>query len=142
MNNKRGYYGIVFYQPKFEENIGTAFRNAHCFDADFIGIIERRYTKECTDTSFAQKHVPLYEYKNLEDFLSHTPVDCKIISVEIDGNDIKNFVHPERAIYLIGGEDRTLPIIKGVSRVRFPTKYCVNMAVASALILYDRIIKI
>jgi len=138
--SKRGFYGIAFYEPKFTENIGTAIRNAHCFDADFICLIGKRYKKTPSDTTKAQKHIPLYEYKDLKDFIEHTPKDCEIVSVEVDGNDIKNFVHPERAIYLIGGEDRTLPIIKS-RRVTFPTRYCVNMAVASGLILYDRVIK-
>lgn len=138
---QRGYFGIAFYEPKFEENIGTAIRNAHCFGADFISVIGKRYKKQPSDTMDTIKHIPIYEYDNLEDFIKHKPLGCEIISVEVDGEDVKNIKHPSRAVYLIGGEDRTLPDLQGIKKVRFPTDYCVNMAVASALILYDRKIK-
>jgi len=138
---ERGYFGIAFYEPKFELNIGTAIRNAHCFGADFVAVIGKRYKRQASDTSATERHVPIYEYADLNDFLSHIPIKCEIVSVEVDGRDIKNFIHPERAVYLMGGEDKTLPIIENSIRVRFPTDYCVNMAVASALILYDRKMK-
>ena len=137
----RGYFGIAFYEPKFEENIGTAVRNAHCFGADFISVIGKRYKKQPSDTMATEKHIPIYEYENLEDFLKHLPIESELIVVECDGGDIKNFVHPSRAVYLLGGEDRNVPFVKA-RRIRFPTSYCVNMAVASALILYDRVIKL
>src|ERR1700676_4687298 len=41
-------------------------------------------------------------------------------------------------VYLLGGEDRSVPQIEGATRVRFPTSHCVNMAVASGLVLFDR----
>jgi tRNA(Leu) C34 or U34 (ribose-2'-O)-methylase TrmL len=138
---KRGYFGIAFYEPKFKENIGTAVRNAHCFGADFIIIIGRRYKSQPTDTMKTERHIPIFEYSDLNDFLNHVPVGCEIVSVEVDGDDIRNFIHPNRAVYIIGGEDRTLPIIDNSKRISFPTNYCVNMAVASALVLYDRKIK-
>ena len=140
---KRGYFGIAFYEPKFEENIGTAIRNAHCFGADFISVIGKRYKRQPSDTMDTSKHIPIYEYIDLKDFIDHKPIDCEIISVEVNGEDIQNLKkHPARVIYLIGGEDRTLPDLYGIKKVRFPTDYCVNMAVASALILYDRKIKL
>ena len=138
---ERGYFGIAFYEPKFNENIGTAVRNAHCFGADFIAVIGKRYERQPTDTTKAERHIPIFEYSDLKDFLNHIPVDCEIVSVEVDGDDIRNFIHPDRAVYIIGGEDRTLPVIEKSKRVRFPTDYCLNMSVASALILYDRKIK-
>jgi tRNA(Leu) C34 or U34 (ribose-2'-O)-methylase TrmL len=59
----------------------------------------------------------------------------------MDGENIVNFNHPERAIYLFGGEDRSVPIVQNSKRIKIPTSYCLNMAVASGVILYDRIIK-
>lgn len=137
---QRGYFGIAFFEPKFIKNIGSAVRNAHCFNADFIAVIGKRYQKQPTDTMATERHIPIYEYKNLSDFQKHLPIGCKIIVVECDGDNIKNFIHPQRCIYLLGGEDRNVPKIKA-KRIKFPTDYCVNMAVASALILYDRKIK-
>ena len=138
---ERGYYGIAFYEPKFEENIGTAVRNAHCFGADFIAVIGKRYKKQPSDTMATERHIPIYEYTDLEDFLAHIPIGCDIVVVECDGEDSKNFIHPQRAIYLLGGEDRNAPQIPNTKRVKFPTSHCIIRAVASGLILYDRKIK-
>ena len=137
---KRGYYGIAFWQPKWEGNIGTAIRSAHCFGVDFLAVIGKRYKKTPQDTMATQRHIPIYEYTDIDDFLKHIPVDCELITVEVDGEDIKNFVHPESAIYLIGGEDRTLPGLD-YPRISFPTSHCLNMAMTGTLISYDRIIK-
>lgn len=138
---ERGYFGIAFYEPKFEENIGTAIRNAHCFGADFISVIGKRYERQPSDTMATERHIPIYEYEDLEDFLAHIPLGCELVIVECDGEDSATFIHPQRAIYLLGGEDRNAPNIPSIKRVRFPTSHCVNMAVASGLILYDRKLK-
>jgi tRNA(Leu) C34 or U34 (ribose-2'-O)-methylase TrmL len=138
---KRGYFGIAFYEPKFEENIGTAVRNAHCFGADFIAVIGKRYKKQPSDTMKTEKHVPIYEYSDLKDFIEHLPKGCEIVVVECDGESSIEFKHPQRAVYLMGGEDRSVPKTVNAKRVAFPTSHCVNMAVASGLILYDRVMK-
>ena len=134
----RGYFGVVFFEPKFEENIGTAIRSAHCFGADFIGVIGARYKRQATDTMATEKHVPIFEYKDLQDFPDHVPTGCAVIGIECDAEQtLETFDHPERAIYVLGGEDRNLPQeIK--KRIRFETSHCVNMAVAASIVLYDR----
>lgn len=138
VKNKRGYWGIAFYEPKFEKNIGMAIRSAHCFGADFIILIGKRFAKTPADTMATERHIPIYEYKDLKDFEAHLPVGCEVVVVECDGDDIRGFKHPQRAVYLIGGEDRSVPKIKA-KRVKFPTSQCINMAMASTLISYDRI---
>lgn len=138
---KRGYFGIAFYEPKFEENIGTAVRSAHCFGADFIAVIGPRYKKQASDTMATERHIPIYQYKDIDDFLEHTPIDCEIVAIECDGKQaLETYKHPERAIYVFGGEDRTLPK-EFDNRIRFDTPYCVNMAVAASITLYDRNLK-
>lgn len=137
MNNKRGYFGLAFYEPKFEENIGMAIRSAKCFNADFIAIIGKRYKKQVTNTTLTERHIPLYEYRNLEDFLDHIPFGCEIVGIEIDGRNIKGYIHPERAVYILGGEDRMLPSeIK--QRIKIDTQHCLNMSVAASIILFHR----
>jgi len=142
MENKRGYYGIAFFEPKFEENIGTIIRSANCFYADFISIIGKKYKRTTGDTTLAEKHIPIYEYKNLDDFLEHIPIGCEIIGIEVDGKrNLKNFIHPERAVYVIGSENMSLP--KSIkNRLKIDTKYCLNMAVAASIVLFHRNIQI
>lgn len=140
-NRKRGFVGIAFFEPKDKENVGTVFRNAHCFGADFICTINSRIAyKQSGNTTRAERHIPTFNYKDMDDFLSHIPLGCEVVSIEVDGEDIKEFKHPERVIYLFGGEDRTLPDI-GTKRLSIDTNYCMNMATTSAIVLYDRQIK-
>jgi hypothetical protein len=77
--NKKGYWGIAFYEPKFEENIGTAVRSAHCFGADFIAVIGKRYKRTPADTMASHRHMPIFEYQDLDDFIKHLPVECELV---------------------------------------------------------------
>ena len=136
----RGYFGIAFYEPKFIVNIGTAVRSAKCFGASFIAVIGGRYKHEATDAMRADRHFPIFEYKTMQDFFDNGPINCEIVSVEIDGKPIETYSHPERAIYLFGGEDKTLPIIQG-DRIRIDTDRCLNMSVSASIVMYDRNLK-
>lgn len=51
--NKRGYFGIGIYNPKTETNMGTLWRSAYNFGADFIFTIGMRYKKMGSDTAKA-----------------------------------------------------------------------------------------
>lgn len=141
---KRGYFGIGIFEPKFEENLGTMWRSAHFFDADFIFTIGDRYKKSLPDTSKAMRHIPYYSYKDFSDFHEHVPgKDTKLIAVELteQARPLETFIHPERAIYLLGGEDRTLP--EEITRqcpatVKIATKHSLNVAVTASIVLYDR----
>lgn len=136
---KRGYWGLAFFEPKFEENIGTAVRSAHCFGADFIAVIGKRYKRTPADTMRSERHIPIYEYADMKDFVDHLPVGCELIIVECDGEPVEELKHPTSAVYLMGGEDRSVPTTVKGKRVRFPTSHCVNMAMAATLISYDRV---
>lgn len=134
---KRGYWGIAFYEPKTKVNIGTAIRSANCFGCNFISLIGSRFKHQASDTMKTEKHVPIFEYDCLEDFLHHLPRGCGVVGVEMDGTPIRSFSHPERVIYLFGGEDRNVPE-KIENRVKIDTSHCLNMAVAASIIMFDR----
>ena len=59
---KRGYFAIGIYESKTETNIGTLWRSAYNFGADFIFTIGKRYKKEPSDTTKSERHIPLYGY--------------------------------------------------------------------------------
>ncbi len=142
----RGYCGIGALNMKTDLNYGTLFRSAQAFNADFIFLIGRRFKKMASDTTAAHKHVPLYEYTDVDDFLAHVPYDCQKIGIEIveEAQDIRGMKHPERAVYILGPEDGSLPQ-KLLGRCQFiikiPTSYCLNIAVAGSIVLYDRLLK-
>lgn len=142
---KRGYFAIGIYEPKTETNIGTLWRSAHNFGADFIFTIGKRYSKERSDTTKAEKHIPLYGYKDWQDFIEHLPSGCEIVCIEqADGSrDLKNVIHPERAVYVLGAEDYGIPpeLMRGHQKIYIDTPMCLNVAVAGSIVMYDRNVK-
>ena len=142
MNKTRGYFGIGIYQTKTAVNVGTLWRSAQNFGADFIFTIGKRYIKESTDTTKATRHVPLYHYTNFEDFEAHLPKEARLVFVEQtkDSKNIGNYIHPERAIYILGAEDNgiTENIMRGHQKIFIDTPMCLNVAIAGSIVLYDR----
>ena len=145
LNRPRGYFGIGVYNLKTGMNLGTLWRSAFNFGASFIFTIGRRYKKRASDTIKAIRHIPLYEYPTYEDFYKSIPKNCVLVIVEQtkEAKNLKDFTHPERAVYLLGAEDNGLPerIMEGHSKVFINTPMCLNVAVAGSIIMYDRSIK-
>lgn len=144
----RGYFGIGIVNGKCEANIGTLWRSANIMGAHFIFTIGKRYPKrQTTDTMDTPKHIPLYEYDTFEDFYKNIPRDCEIIAIELDekSKPIKTFNHPERAIYLLGAEDKGIPkeLLQTYCKriIQLPGEYSMNVAVAGSIIMFDRINK-
>lgn len=139
----RGYFGIGIERGKTETNVGTLWRSAYSLGASFIFTIGRRYQPQPSDTTKTWRHIPLLEYADVADFAAHRPYDCQLIGVELtdDARPLETFKHPERAIYLLGPEDgnlspRTVELCQGV--VRFASRYCLNVAAAGTVVMYDR----
>lgn len=146
MKRSRGYFGIGIINGKCEANIGTLWRSANIMGAAFIFTIGKRYPKrQPTDTMDTPKHIPLFEYNTFEDFENNTPRDCELICIELNDKSkpIKTFNHPERAIYLLGAEDRGISkeILIKCTVVQLPGEHSMNVAVAGSIIMYDRINK-
>ena len=142
----RGYFGIVVERGKTPANIGTLWRSAHIFGASFLGIIGARYRRDPSDTTHAGLHVPLIHYKDLDDLRHHLPYECTLVGVEFEesATKIRQYVHPVRAIYLLGAEDSGLSDeTKQACRhlVVLPGRFCLNVAVAGSLVMFDRVMK-
>ena len=143
---KRGYFGIGIYHPKTTENIGTLWRSAHNFGADFIFTIGKRYKQQASDTTKAQRHIPLFEYMTFEEFKNHLPSGCQMVFVEqTEGaRNLRESCHPESAVYILGAEDYGIPeeMMKGHQKVFIETPMCLNVAVAGSIAMYDRLTKL
>ncbi len=143
----RGYFGIGIENSKKDTNIGTLWRSAYSLGASFIFTIGRKYKHQCSDTCSAWKHIPLYSYKDFDEFYASIPTDCKLVGIEIDtySKDIKTYNHFERCIYLLGVEDFGLSKkaqCDCVDVICLPGKYCLNVSVAGSIVMYDRINKL
>lgn len=142
----RGYFGVAVWHPKTGVNIGTLWRSAAILDAAFIATIGKRYPPQSSDTIKTPRHTPLWHFDTLEDFWAHVPWDCKVVAVEIDrrAKPLPQFSHPERAVYVLGPEDGSLPdeiVKRAYSVTQIPGAYCYNLAVAGSIVLYDRAAK-
>ena len=139
----RGYFGIGIERSKTEANVGTLWRSAYSLGAAFVFTIGKRYPRQASDVSQSWRHIPLLEYADVLDFRAHLPYDCQTIGVELtdDAVPLETFVHPARAVYLLGPEDGSLSAaaLELCQRVvRFESRYCLNVAVAGSIVMYDR----
>lgn len=143
---KRGYFGIGIFHCKTETNVGTLWRSAAILGADFIFTIGKRYQAQSSDTVKTPRHIPLYHYKDYDDFFQHVPYSCPVIAVELADNSLplETFVHPERCIYLLGAEDNGIPnsiLMRCQNTVQLIGEFCYNVSTAGSIVMYDRAVK-
>jgi tRNA G18 (ribose-2'-O)-methylase SpoU len=142
----RGYFGIGVEGISKAANIGSIWRSAHAFGASFVFTIGANYAKqegEKSDTSSATEHVPLHEYAGLDDF--KLPRECQLVGVELvpGAIELPSFQHPRQAAYVLGPERGVLspPLLARCDYVvQIPTAFCVNVGIAAALVMYDRML--
>lgn len=144
----RGYFAIGVERISKPGNVGNLVRTAHAFGASFFFAIDPApdvYEVNCVDTSDAASHLPIYMYDTLEHFT--LPQDCALVGVELtdDAVELPSFRHPLRAAYVLGAERGSLtPELQArcAHIVKIPTKFCVNVGIAGALVIYDRMISL
>lgn len=140
---KRGYYGLAMYHPKKATNWGSLIRTANLMGCSFIAAIGARFPIQLTDTRKVHRHLPIYEFNTFEEFKQFMPINCDLVAVELDqrARSLKSFVHPERAVYLMGAEDLGLPedILKQCKLVvKLEGEHSMNVACAGSIVLYHR----
>lgn len=141
--DRRGYAAIGLHMPKTPANVGSVLRAAHCYGATLVAQTGKRYHNATTDTLKAYRHLPLL---NVDDLFSVVPYDCVPVAVDLldDARSLVHYKHPERAFYIFGPEDGTLG--KAITdrcrdKVFVPTAFCMNLAAAVNVVLYDRAAK-
>jgi len=142
----RGYFAIGVEGISKEQNAGTIMRSAHSFGASFFFTITPGLDVEkfrSSDTSGAFEHLPYYEYNSPNELA--LPKDCTLVGVELteDSIELPSFRHPTRAAYIFGPEMGNLsPEVQAQCAhiVKIPMKFCVNVGVAAAITMYDRMI--
>lgn len=143
-NNKpRGYYGIGIEHGKTAANLGSLWRTAHLLGADFLFTIGRRYHPQNSDTRKTWRSVPLWHFERLDQLLEFAPRECEVVGLELtdDAESVRNFRHPERAIYLLGAEDHglTKEALGLCQRVmRLPGDQSMNVSAAGSIVMFDR----
>jgi tRNA G18 (ribose-2'-O)-methylase SpoU len=144
----RGYFGIGVEGISKPMNLGAVLRTAHAFHASFAFTINAMIDVDeilQSDTSIAINNMPVHVHETLDEFT--LPMGCRLVGVEItdDAIDLPSFTHPPAAAYVLGAEQDSLtPAL--VERcdfiVKIPTRFCVNVSVAAALVMYDRMVSL
>ena len=143
-----GYFGIGIVRGKTAGNAGVLWRSAAQLGAAFTFTVGARFEKEDdkTDAIAAWRRVPQFAYDDVAQLVTATPRGAALVGIEMGGQALETFAHPERCVYVLGAEDEGLP--KSVRRacrhvVSLPAirSASYNVAVAGALVLYDRFMK-
>lgn len=143
---KRGGFAIGVEYIKTETNIGTLMRSASNFGADMVFTVGRRYKTQSSDTKKTYRHIPVLHFETWEEYKKHAPLAWEPIGIEIFPNakSLVDFNHPKSAVYLLGPEDGCLSseAVRLCKRIiQIPTEGCLNVSVAGAIIMYDRLAK-
>ena len=144
----RGYFGIGIEGASKPLNVGTLFRSAHAFGAGFAFTVNANFqsnTSNITDTSKASGQMPYYHFPDLDTLL--LPHKCRLVGVELTPGAIElpSFKHPKMAAYLLGPERGNLSdAAQGRCDfiIKIPMKFCVNVAIAANIVMYDRVISL
>ena len=143
----RGYFGIGTEGISKSANMGALMRTAHAFGAAFCFSIGAGYDARAArqaDTSDTPAHVPIYRYQNLAEL--QLPEKCQLVGIELldDAVDLPSFRHPLSAAYILGPERSGLSpalLARCDHVIRIPTQFALNLSVAGALVLYDRLLQ-
>lgn len=142
----RGYFGIGAEEISKPMNLGALMRTANAFGASFFFTINAHpKVREAynSDTSRSFDHVPYYPWDSPETML--LPKGCQLVGVELTDNavELPRFQHPQAAAYILGQERGSLSpavIARCAHVVQIPTKFCLNVGLAGALVMYDRLL--
>ena len=147
LGRTRGYFGIGAEGVSKSANVGALLRTAHAFGASFCFTLGTGFDARAgrsADTADTPAHVPLWRFDSPAAL--HLPRGCKLVGIELheDAADLPSFRHPLSAAYVLGPERSSLSpalLARCDHLVRIPTRFSLNLAVAGALVLYDRLLQ-
>ncbi|NQW01029.1 MAG: RNA methyltransferase [Rhodospirillales bacterium] len=141
----RGYFGIGAEGINKTMNVGNLFRTAHAFGASFVFTVAATYAREegaKSDTSDSLGHVPFYSFPDIQTI--QLPEKCALVGIELtpDAVELPSFHHPSQAAYVLGPERGSISASlteRCDHIIKIPTAFCVNVGIAGAIVMYDRI---
>lgn len=140
----RGYFAVGAEGLSKRMNLGTLMRSAHAFGANFfftVDAVQALRKAPPSDTSKSPGHLPYFSWDSVDTM--DLPRGCKLVGIELtdDAIDLPSFGHPLQAAYIFGPERGSLSsemLARCDHVVKIPTKFCINVATAGAIVMYDR----
>jgi tRNA(Leu) C34 or U34 (ribose-2'-O)-methylase TrmL len=139
---------IILCNPRFGHNVGAVIRAAACYGEDAVYWTGERIDVETHKGKRLPREERMKGYANVDRVNTARPFDLLeegVIPIAIEltesAEQLQDFEHPEKAAYVFGPEDGSIP--KGIRVLchRFvviPTLHCTNLAAAVYTVLYDR----
>lgn len=140
----RGYFAIGAEGMSKPMNLGALMRTANAFGASFVFSVaaaDRLKVAYKADTSKTFESVPYYQWDTIDQIA--LPKGCQMVGIELteDAITLPEFRHPRSAAYVLGRERGDLSpemLARCDHVVKIPTKFCINVSLAGALVMYDR----
>jgi tRNA G18 (ribose-2'-O)-methylase SpoU len=140
----RGYFAIGAERISKALNLGNLMRSAHGFGASFTFTIggTSQALEARADTSKGAQNLPHFNWARIEDLA--LPLGCRLVGVELleEAIALPSFRHPIRAAFVLGPERGSLSpelLERCDWVVRIPSSFCINLAMAGAIVMYDRV---
>jgi len=142
----RGYFANGAEGISKPMNLGALMRTANAFGASFVfsvGAEPKLKVAYKADTSKTFESVPYYQWDAISDMAF--PKGCQLVGIELteDAITLPEFKHPKAAAYVLGRERGDLSpemLAKCDHVVKIPTRFCINVSLAGALVMYDRVL--
>jgi len=121
-------------------NVGSILRTAQVFGAKMIAISGGRCKVTAPDTGKAFKRIPVVRTDDC--ILRSCPYGATPVVIEVGGAvELPRFFHPKQAFYIFGPEDGSVDrevLARTKNIVSIPAEFCLNLAQAVTVVLYDR----
>lgn len=139
-----GTYSILcLWNPKFDTNVGTCIRSAAALGCSAVWLVgPRKPMKRDPRSVNRDLDIPVMHLADEDAFWTALPKQARVVPVELahDATPLPQYNHPDRAVYVMGPEDGSLPRRLG-KPVVIPSQGCLNLATAATVVLYDRLSK-
>lgn len=142
---------VALINPKYPHNVGAALRAASCFGFQQVWYTGNRVSLDPKRGQRLPREERMKGYQDVDliqyDYIfDQFPPDVVPVAVELRPNSeqLPDFIHPDKALYVFGPEDGSIPQVCLRHCHRFvviPTRHCVNLAAAVYLMMYDRRVK-
>jgi len=141
----KGYFAIGAEGISKPMNLGALMRTANAFGAAFVFSVkaeDRTKIAYKSDTSRTFKSVPYYQWESPQEMVF--PKGLQLVGVELTDQavELPEFRHPRMAAYILGPERGNLSgdmLARCDHVIKIPTRFCINVSLAGALVMYDRV---
>jgi tRNA(Leu) C34 or U34 (ribose-2'-O)-methylase TrmL len=139
---------IALIDPKYPHNVGMVVRLASCYGLRQVWFTGDRVSLNPARGERLPREERMKGYRDVEVIhyehpFDQFPADTVPVAVEVRASSepLHSFEHPEKALYVFGPEDGSIPKPLLAHCHRFlviPTRHCLNLATAVATVLWDR----